>query len=50
MKELNLPFITEPVEYPILVEDLAKASEVTGEPKNCEYQGYFYPEDEDYID
>lgn len=40
---------TEPIEYPILVEDLAKASEVTGEPKNCKYQGYFYCDDEDYI-
>ena len=33
---------TEPIEYPILVEDLAKAREVFGEPKNCECQGYFY--------
>lgn len=33
---------TESIKYPILVEDLSKASEVSGEPKNCEAQGYFY--------
>lgn len=33
---------TEPIEYPILVEDLSKASKITGEPENCTYQGFFY--------
>ena len=37
---------SEPIEYPILVEDLSKAIEIFGEPKSCEAQGYFY-DDED---
>lgn len=37
---------TEPIEYPILVENLSKASEVFGEPRNCQCQGYFYTDED----
>lgn len=42
-KGINLAFgSAENVEYPILVEDLEKAKNIMGKPKECENQGYFY--------
>ena len=44
---INLAFHhTEPIEYPILVENLEEAINMKGEPENCEAQGYFYSVDE----
>lgn len=36
----------EPIKYPILVEDPHSWEKYVGQqPEECEYQGYFYPED-----
>ena len=41
---------TEPIEYPILVENLVEAIQYAGQkPKNCEAQGYFYSMDEEEV-
>lgn len=42
-KGINLAFgSAKNVEYPILVENLEKAKNIIGKPKECENQGYFY--------
>jgi len=43
IKGIELAFDnTKNIEYPILVERLENAINITGKPKNCENQGFFY--------